>query len=27
MSGIVAYCLSGDKPTLSLIRVNALAKA
>lgn len=27
MAGIVAYCLSEDKPTLSLIRVNALVKA
>jgi transposase len=27
MAGIVAYCLSDDKPTLSLIQVNALAKA
>ena len=27
MAGIVAYCLSDSKPTLSLIRVNALVKA
>ena len=27
MAGIIAYCLSEDKPTLSLIRVNALVKA
>jgi len=27
MAGIVAYCLSEDKPTLSLIHVNALTKA
>ena len=27
MAGIVAYCLSEDKPTLSLIRVNTLVKA
>lgn len=27
MAGIVAYCLSGNKPTLPLIRVNALATA
>lgn len=27
MAGIVAYCLSDSKPTLSLIRVNILAKA
>ena len=27
MAGIIAYCLSDDKPTLSLIQVNTLAKA
>ena len=27
MVGIVAYCLSEDKSTLSLIRVNVLVKA
>ena len=27
MAGIVAYCLSDNKPTLSLIHVNALTKA
>ena len=27
MASIVAYCLSEDKPTLSLIQVNTLVKA
>lgn len=27
MAGIVAYCLSDGKPSLSLIHVNALARA
>jgi len=27
MAGIVAYCLSDEKPSLNLIHVNALAKA
>ena len=27
MAGIVAYCLSDDKPSLSLIHGNALVKA
>jgi len=27
MADIVAYCLSENKPSLSLIKVNALAKA
>jgi len=27
MAGVVAYCLSDDKPSLSLIHVNALTKA
>ena len=27
MAGIITYCLTEDKPTLSLIRVNAMVKA
>lgn len=27
MAGVIAYCLSDDKPTLSLTKVNALAQA
>ncbi len=27
MAGIIAYCLSGHKPSLSLTKINALAKA